>query len=60
MLQAVGFPEHIRANLRDSRPFTLRNESWPFLYFSKDAVLHKTLSDATLWRACLFDGDGSV
>jgi hypothetical protein len=60
MIEVVGFPEHIRQILRASRPFELRNESWPFLYWARDPELHKVLTEPTLWYPCLFDGDGSI
>jgi hypothetical protein len=60
MIEAVGFPEHVRAMLLASRPFSLRNESWPFLYTARDPEVQKALTDRALWQACLFDGDGSI
>jgi hypothetical protein len=60
MLEAVGFPEHIRAVFREFHPFSLRNESWPFLYSARDPDVARILADRAMWHACLFDGDGSL
>ncbi len=60
MLEVVGFPEPIRRLVASMRPFSLRNDSWPFLYRAREAQLDRTLSQPGLWHGCLFDGDGSI
>jgi hypothetical protein len=60
MIEAVGFPENIRRILRESHPFELRNESWPFLYRERESWLEEALKEQTVWYPCLYDGDGSI
>jgi hypothetical protein len=60
MLEAVGFPEHFQRLFAEIRPFTLMNESWPFLYKAARPELHRELAAADRWHACMYDGDGSV
>jgi hypothetical protein len=60
MLAAVGFPAPTRRIFQESRPFELRNESWPFLFKTADASLRDALGHESAWYACLYDGDGSL
>lgn len=60
MLEATGFPLAYQKQFKRFRPFTLQNEGWPFLYKAIDPELHRELTAADSWHACLYDGDGSL
>lgn len=60
MLEAVGFHARVRQIFAQTRPFELWDEGWPFLFKAGDPALQSALSDESRWRACLFDGDGSL
>lgn len=60
LLESVGFPAPIRAILAESRPRVLRNRAWPYYYKAIDPLIHRDLAEPERWRACLYDGDGSL
>jgi hypothetical protein len=60
MMEVVGFPASTRTTFGGFAPFELRDEGWPFLYRAIDRSLDEPLSREETWRACLYDGDGSL
>jgi hypothetical protein len=60
MLEVIGFPENVLRVVRERRPLVLDHEGWPVLYRPLAPNLDAELSDPARWRACLYDGDGSL
>jgi hypothetical protein len=58
MLEAVGYPEHIRQVMERGTPFKLKNEAWPYLYKTHDPMLRAALVSPDSWYPTLLDGDG--
>ena len=60
MLEAVGFDAAARRIFSASAPREIVDDAWPFLYRPVDASLAAPLAAESAWRACLYDGDGSL
>ncbi len=58
VLEAVGFPAHIRARLVAGAPHERELPSWPFWYKASPAW-SEALSDARVWYATSYDGDAT-
>jgi hypothetical protein len=60
MLEAVGFDAVTRRLFKESAPREIVDQAWPFLYRAVDPSLDAALAAEPAWRACLYDGDGSL
>jgi hypothetical protein len=60
MLEAVGFDAATRRLFAESSPREIVDQAWPFLYRAVDPALAAPLATESAWRACLYDGDGSL
>jgi hypothetical protein len=60
ILEVLGFPPNIRRVLSQWNPYVRRYPACPFYYKATEPVLHKALSDGTVWYATPFDGDTTL
>ena len=60
MLEAVGFEAATRRVFAEAKPREIVDQAWPFLYRAVDPALDAVLARESAWRACLYDGDGSL
>ncbi len=60
VLEAVGFPESIRAQLKNYRPFTRRFANFPVHFKAQSSALHAALQSEQAWYPTLYDGDSSL
>lgn len=59
VLEAVGFPASIRAQLKSYNPFTRRFANFP-VHFKAQATVQTTLLSEHAWYPTLYDGDSSL
>ncbi len=60
VLEVTGFPPNIRSVCLQWNPYRRKLPACPFYYKAADPLLHQTLSKATAWYACPFDGDETL
>jgi len=56
----IGFDAATRRLFAESAPREIVDQAWPFLYRAVDPALDAALAAESAWRACLYDGDGSL
>ncbi len=60
VLEAVGFPASIRAQLKRYKPFTRRFAYFPIHFKAQSPVLQSALMSEHAWYPTLYDGDSSL
>lgn len=60
ILEVQGFPANIREVSSAWRPYRRKYPACPYYYKATDPVLHKELSDPSVWYACPYDGDATL
>jgi len=60
VLEVVGFPPGIRSVCEQWNPYRRKLPACPFFYKAADSIFNQTLSDASAWYACPFDGDATL
>ncbi len=60
VLEAVGFPASIRAQLRNYRPFMRRFADFPVHFKARSPTFQAALQNQHAWYPTLYDGDSSL
>ncbi len=60
ILESIGFPTPIRAQISRAHPYVRQLPSWQFWYKPVAAGLSGLLQHEHAWYGCLYDGDASL
>jgi hypothetical protein len=60
ILEVVGFPEAVREQLLDYRPYARNLPANPFYFKAREKNLQDALQQQAAWYACAYDGDSTL